>query len=287
MAALTKEGVAVPLVAFSVASAGLLAPKLNDPMGAGAFFSASVAVEDVLFPPKLNDPSGAGAGLSDFVSPDELPPNEKPEVAGLSLVSAGLEPKLKVPSGAGAGLSEDAGVDEPPWPNENGAEESFLAVSAGLGADDPNENGVGAATTGVAAPESGADLRPKKLGTSPDSLGGVVVVGGAEGLPRPKLKAGLLDPSVDLGGANKDEGACCGCEEVGGVDLPPDSEKKPFSSGLAVVDGGVGAFVSGESGSATTEVAAKGEDARGLVAFSLDRGPPVRGTPRPDEVEAA
>lgn len=42
-------------------------------------------------------------------------------------------------------------------------------------------------------------------------------------------------------------------------------------------------MVSGESGSATTEVAARGDDARGRLELRRERGPPVRGTPRPED----
>lgn len=174
---LTKDGVEVPLEAFS---AGLLEPKLNDPIGAGVVVFAGSAD----LPPKLNDPIGAGAAL---------------------LVELDVESK------------------------ENGADVFFGgSVALGAGADVPNENGVGAATIGVAVPELGFNLLPKKLGTSSDSLVGVVEAGAAGGLPRPKLNDGLLDASVDLGGANRAEGAAG--VVVGGFD--PDSEKNPFSLGV-------------------------------------------------------
>ena len=235
-----------------------LAPKVNDPIGAGFLAAGSEALEAA--PPKLNDPIGAGAG------------------AGFE-ASAGLAPKLKLPKGAGAGAgagAASAGVDG--LPKENGAA-VVLDVSVALGA--PKLNGVGAATTGVEVPESGADFRPKKLGTSPESLAGAGVgVGAAGGLPRPKLK-GFLELSVDAGGPpNK---ATEGAAGVGAFE--PESEKKPFSLGLTVSFEGAGALFSGESGSATIDPAAKGEDARGRLAFNLESGPRA-GTPK-FEVEGA
>jgi hypothetical protein len=234
-----------------------LPPKVKEPIGAGFLAAGSEGVE--VAPPKLNDPIGAGAE------------------AGFE-ASAGLAPKLKVPKGAGAGAGagvDSAGVDG--LPKENGAA-VVLDVSVDFGA--PKLNGVGAATTGVEVPESGADLRPKKFGTSPESLAGAGVgVGAAEGFPRPKAK-GFLAVSVDEGGPpNK---ATEGAAGVGAFE--PESEKKPFSLGLTV-SFGAGALVSGESGSATIDPAAKGEDARGRLAFSLESGPRA-GTPK-FEVEGA
>ena len=227
-------------------------------MGAGAGFAGSGALEA---PPKLNDPIGAGVGLS--AAAEVLPP----------------APKLKLPIGAGAGLSELC-------PKLIGAA-SVFGASIGLDVSDPKEKGVGAATTGVAVPELEPDLFPKKFGTSPcpDSLVGEVEAGGADGLPRPKLKAGLAEPPSEvegLGGAKSDEGAAG--TGVGAFD--PEREKNPFSFGVTRDCAGVGAFVSGESGSATTEVAAKGDDARGRLEFRRESGPPVvRGTPRPEELD--
>lgn len=102
-----------------------------------------------------------------------------------------------------------------------------------MGARDPKEKGVGAATTGVEVPEFGPDLVPKKFGTSPDpdSPVGEVEAGGADGLPRPKLNAGLPEPpsvKEGLGGANRDEGAA----GAGVGALAPEREKKPFSLGV-------------------------------------------------------
>ena len=235
-----------------------LAPKVKEPIGAGFLAAGSEVVEPA--PPKLNDPIGAGAE------------------AGFE-ASAGLAPKLKLPNGAGAGTG--AGVDSADadgLPKENGAA-VVLGVSAGFGA--PKLNGVGAATTGVEVPESGADLRPKKFGTSPESLEGAGVgAAGADGLPRPKAK-GFLVLSLEAGGPpNK---ATEGAAGVGAFE--PEREKKPFSFGLTVSFEGAGALVSGESGSATIDPAAKGEDARGRLAFSLERGPRA-GTPK-FEVEGA
>ena len=233
-----------------------LAPKVKDPIGAGFLAAGSEAVEEA--PPKLNDPIGAGAE------------------AGFE-ASAGLTPKLKLPKGAGAGAGvASAGVDG--LPKENGAA-VVLDVSVGFGA--PKLKGVGAATTGVEAPESGADFRPKKFGTSPESLVGAGVgAAGAGGLPRPKLN-GFLLLSVEAGGPpNK---ATEGAAGVGAFE--PLSEKKPFSLGLTVSFGGAGALVSGESGSATIDPAAKGDDARGRLAFNLESGPRA-GTPKL-EVEGA
>jgi hypothetical protein len=235
-----------------------LAPNVKEPIGAGFLAAGSEGVEEA--PAKLNDPMGAGveAGLAD---------------------SAGLAPKLKLPKGAGADAGAgvvSAGVDG--FPKENGAA-VVLDVSVAFGA--PKLNGVGAATTGVEVPESGADLRPKKFGTSPESLEGAGVgAAGAEGFPRPKAK-GFLVLSVDEGGPpNKaTEGA------AGAGAFEPESEKKPFSLGLTV-SFGAGALVSGESGSATIDPAAKGEDARGRLAFNLERGPRA-GTPKFEEDGAA
>lgn len=242
--------------AGTAAFSSALAPKLNEPIGAGFLAAGSDAVEAA--PPKLNEPIGAGVD------------------AGFE-ASAGLEPKLKLPNGAGAGVGvASAGVDG--LPKENGAA-FVLEVSVGFGA--PKLKGVGAATTGVEVPESGADFLPKKLGTSPDSLAGAGVgAAGPEGLPRPKLKV-FLELSLDEGGPpNKaTEGA------AGAGALEPESEKNPFSLGLTASFGGAGALVSGESGSATIDPAAKGEDARGRLAFSLESGPRA-GTPR-FEVEGA
>jgi hypothetical protein len=229
---------------------------VKDPIGAGFLAAGSEAVEEA--PPKLNDPIGAGVE-ADFEA------------------SAGFAPKLKLPNGAGAGAGvASAGVDG--LPKENGAA-VVLGVSAGFGA--PKLNGVGAATTGVEVPESGADLRPKKFGTSPESLEGAGVgAAGADGLPRPKAK-GFLVLSLEAGGPpNK---ATEGAAGVGAFE--PEREKKPFSFGLTVSFEGAGALVSGESGSATIDPAAKGEDARGRLAFSLERGPRA-GTPK-FEVEGA
>jgi hypothetical protein len=95
----------------------------------------------------------------------------------------------------------------------------------------PKLNGVGAATTGVEVPESGADLRPKKFGTSPESLAGAVGAGAAEGLPRPKAKVGFFALSLAAGGPpNKAAGGAAG---VGAFEL--EREKKPFSFGLTVL----------------------------------------------------
>lgn len=262
---LTKEGVVAPLAVFS---SGLLAPpKLNDPIGAAAFLPASLLGPLPVAPPKLNDPIGAGAAA------DLL--DEEAESLGLVLEP----PKLKLPRGAGADLSVAAGVavlDEEP--KENGAGSFLAGASAALGSDDPKEKGVGAATIGVAVPEL-----PKKLGTSPPSVaGGVVVdVGGADGLPSPKLNAGFFDASVDPNSADGAGGLATGV-------LEPDKEKKPFSSGLRDAWGFSFAepVESGESGCATIELPAKGEEARGREALRRESGPAeARGTPNPEEPE--
>lgn len=229
---------------------------MNEPIGAGFLAAGSEGVEEA--PPKLNDPIGAGVG------------------AGFE-ASAGLAPKLKLPKGAGAGAGvASAGVDG--LPKENGAD-VVLDVSAGF--DAPKLNGVGAATTGVEVPESGADLRPKKFGTSPESLEGAGVgAAGAEGLPSPKLNGFL---AVSFEAECPPNKATEGAAGVGAFE--PESEKNPFSLGLTVSFGGAGALVSGESGSATIDPAAKGEDARGRLAFNLESGPRA-GTPK-FEVEGA
>lgn len=227
-----------------------LAPKVKDPIGAGFLAAGSAAA-----PPNLKDPIGAGVE------------------AGLA-ASAGLAPKLKPLDGAG----DSVGVDG--LPKEKGAAVVVDSVAPGLGA--PKLNGVGAATTGVEAPESGADLRPKKFGTSPESLVGDAGAGAAEGLPRPKAKAGFLAVSFDAGGP-PNKAAAGGAAGVGAFE--PVREKNPFSLGLAVSWEGVGPLVSGESGSATIDPAARGEEARGRLAFRRESGPRA-GTPR-FEVEGA
>jgi hypothetical protein len=230
-----------------------LAPKVNDPIGAGLLAAGSA--EAAPAPPKLKDPIGAAVEAG-FVA------------------SAGLAPKLKLPNGAGA-----ASVGVEGLPKENGAAVVLDVSAAGLGA--PKLNGVGAATTGVEVPESGADLRLKKLGTSPDSLVGAAGVGAAGGLPSPKLKVDFLAVSLDAAGPPNN--AAGGATGVGAFE--PEREKKPFSLGLTGSFGGVGPVVSGESGSATIDPAASGEDALGRLAFSRERGPRA-GTPRL-EVEGA
>ena len=202
----------------------------------------------------MNDPIGAG----DLAFAD----------------SAGLAPKLKLPNGAGA-RAESAGVEAEGLPNAKGAAVGVVADASAAGLGAPKLNGVGAATTGVEVPESGADLRPKKFGTSPESLVGAGGAGAAEGLPRPKLKVDFLDVSLDAAGPpNKGAGAAL---EVGA--LEPDNEKNPFSLGLTTSLGGTGPLFSGESGSATIDPAARGEDARGRLAFNRDSGPRA-GTPK-------
>jgi hypothetical protein len=61
--------------------------------------------------------------------------------------------------------------------------------------------------------------------------------------------------------------------------LAVESEKKPFSSALTGFWAFAGPELSGESGSATIDPAAKGEEARGRLAFRRDSGPRA-GTPR-------
>lgn len=159
-----------------------LAPNEKEPAAAGLLAAGSATAA----PPKLNDPIGAGVEVG-FVA------------------SVGLAPNVKLPNGAEVDVS--AGADG--LPKENGAAVVvvFDTSAAGLGA--PKLNGVGAAMTGVEVPESGADLRPKKFGTSPESLlgAGGAGAGAAEGLPRPKLKVGFLAVSLDAGGPpNNDAG---------------------------------------------------------------------------------
>jgi hypothetical protein len=237
-------------------SAGL-APKLKPPNAGGADFSASAGFEVEAGGAKLKPPD-AGAGVL--------------VAGGLEAGSEGFAPKLKEP--IGASFSDGgAGV----VPNEKAGAAALIgsaAVSAGLA---PKVKGAAAATTGVADPESGADLRPKKSGTPPDSLaGGVEAAGaGAEGLPSPKLNAGFL--LAFEGAADPNSGA--GVEVGAGGFAPPEREKKPFSLGVIVCLGSLGFCVSGESGSATMDPAARGEEARGRLALSRDKGPRA-GTPR-------
>jgi hypothetical protein len=181
---LTNEGV---LEVDAALSSGL-APNWKEPIGAAFLAAGSAALEA---PPKLNDPKLA-AGLSAF-----------------PVVSAGLAPKLKDPSGAVAGLSAAGAGAAAGLPNENGVSAFAGSVAAGLGT--PKENGVGAATTGVEDPEVGADFRPKKSGTSPDSLAGAAGAGaGAEGLPSPKANGAFfeasLEPELEAGPPNSGAG---------------------------------------------------------------------------------
>lgn len=224
------------------------------------------------------------------------------EAVGAGVGSAAFDaPKLNDPmagaAGAAAGFSV---VVSAAFPNENGeeADADSLGASPTFCRDEPNWNGGGeAAMAGVVVPEPGWDFCPKKLGTlelvsvDPDADAGV------EGLPRPNENcffAGSASTGLVvelLGGAKNDEVGA----EVEGADRdavgdgfrPAEREKKPFSSGLSADTVGVSvreaAFVllasSGESGSATIDPAARGDDARGRVELRRDRGPP---TDRPE-----
>ena len=124
---------------------------------------------------------------------------------------------------------------------------------------------------------------------------------GAEGFPRPNencfFEASSEGLGVVEGGVKNEEeavGIVDGAARVeAGLLLEPDNEKKPCSSGFKLVLGLAFPLpiLSGESGSATIDPAASGDDARGRVEFRRERGPPVdlplAGTPNEEEPELA
>lgn len=259
-------------------------PKLKGALGASAGLSAAGAgvAEGV---PKLKAGLEASAGLS--AAGVEVLPKEKPEVfgasAGLSVDAAGA-PKLKAGLDASAGLSA-AGVveDEPKLKGALGAsvdlEASLLLdplnrllttggpVSAGL----MPKSSLGG---GVEAPDAGFEP-PKKLGTPPSAGLGVVsatgVVVPVAGFEKKLLAGGLPAGVVEPVGVS---------EVLLAPEAAPDREKKPVCGGgdfgVELIGAGAESFfgvVSGLEASATIELFARGDEARGRDDRPLRRFP--------------
>ena len=156
----------------------------------------------------------------------------------------------------------------------------------------PKLNRDGGAGTGVDVPELGSDFFPKKSGTAPDRASPLACfspVGAASGadvglpIPNPSV---FLGPSTfpnkldDVDGVlpnppNNDAGGL-----PAGVVLPlvlngknPSAEGTVGTTVVDAVDLAGGGAVGGDSGSATIDPEAKGEDARGREAFRRESGP--------------
>lgn len=271
-------------LAAGVEAAGV---ELPDPKLKGALVSAGLSAAgagEAEGVPKLNAGLGVSAGLSAAGAAAELP-NEKPPVvldasAGLSAagtpklnaglgVSAGLseagvvEPKLK------AGLEASAGLEAPPLLLE--LLKRLLTTGGPLSADLMPKSSLGG---GVDVPEAGLEP-PKKLGTPP-SAGFGVVVSGAEvvvvgGFEKKLLAGGLPAGVVEPVGVS---------DELLVPEAAPESEKKPVEGGgdlgAELIGAGAVSFlgvVSGLDASATMELFARGDDARGRDCRPLRRLP--------------
>lgn len=271
-------------LAAGVEAAGveLPEPKLKGALGVSALSAAGAGEADEV--PKLNAGLGASAGLS-AAGAEVLPKEKPPEVLGASagLSDAAGAPKLKAGLGVSAGLSA-AGVDDPKLKGALGASAGLAAsplvlappkrllttggpVSAGL----MPKSSLGG---GVEVPDAGFEPPPKKLGTPPSALG-VVVSGGVvvlvAGFEKKLLAGGLPAGVVEPVGVS---------DELLVPEAAPDREKKPVCGGgdlgVALTGAGAASFlgvVSGLDASATIELLARGDDARGRDERPLRRFP--------------
>ena len=201
------------------------------------------------------------AGVGEVLASVAFAPNENDEGFG-----AAVAPLLDCPK-----LNDGAGVDaELPVSPLGTASETGATVGV------PKLK-VGREDVGVAVPELGADFLPKKSGTPLGLAGTGAAVGVEAGLPRPKENSFLAWPCVSVveyaGGAKNED---AGGFDVGVVDT---AGAKRFAADLA----GIGVSVDlafpevcdgGDSGGATTEFEANGEEALGRVDTPADNRVP-------------
>lgn len=244
---------------FEVGAGGVAAPKEKAALGASAALAGAPKLKAGFSVAGASEVGAGGVGV----------PNENGALGASAAFSAGL-PNTEPPAGGvvpveGAPITK---VDVTGFSGALGAiPKSKAAGPAAAGAGDaafaPKKLGMPPSAAGVAAGAGEALLLPKKLGMPPS------VTAGAEGLPIPRLD--------DLaGGAKKLEpvGLLAGVVLPVGVRLLAGaaalSEKMPLAaSGSVGAGAGVSFLVWGESGSATMELAARGELARGRVEMPM------------------
>lgn len=229
--------------------------------------------------------------------------------------SAGFAPKLNPPDGAeeaasffsapnvkaGAAL-EEAAAGASFAPNEKVAGPLTGAAGSSSGLRFSPKSSVVGGPVGVVVPELAAEDLPKKSGiplgasSRAGSVEAVAAAGALEGLPMPSPPADFLDPipaSFPPIPANRFAGA--EGVEVPDAEAEPPIGKKPKPLDVATGgSAGVGAsdegflVVGGESGAAMMLGAeASGDEARGRLALSRERGPaPGRGPDGTDKPPA-
>lgn len=270
-----------PAAGVEAAGVELPEPKLKGALASAGLSAAGAGeVEGVS---KLNAGIGASVGLSAAGAAEELPNEKPPEALGASAgLSAAGAPKLN----AGLGASAEFSATEVVEPKLKGALEPSVGFEASpldplkrlLTTGGPVSAGLMPKSSlggGVEAPEVGLEP-PKKLGTPPsaalgavDSGAGVVVL--VAGFEKKLLAGGLPAGVVEPVGVS---------DELLVPEAAPEREKKPVEGGgdlgAEVIGAGAESFlgvVSGLDASATIELFARGEEARGRDCRPLRRLP--------------